>query len=417
MKNKIFYGDILYADALNQVKEYKNHYLVSSEGKVLGIYKDKPKVAGEFFNYENKLIIPGFVDLHLHAPQLPLMGYKMDLELLDWLNSYVFPLESKYQELRFAKEKYAYFVEELKKSNSCYFSIFATIHTNSTIALMKLLEKSNLISYVGKVNMDRNSPNYLIEATKESMAETNRFIELSKDFKRTKPIITPRFIPSCTDDLMEFLGSYAKANALAIQSHLDENPNEIKWVSELVPNSKSYTDAYKMFNTLNNRTIMAHSVWMTDEEIKLFKESGAYIAHSPTSNANLASGIAPIRKYLEAGLNVGLGSDIAAGNTLDMFEVMNNAIMMSKMYWRYVDNKYKPLSFKEAFYLATAGGGGFFGKVGKLDKDYDLSILVLDDTKANENYQLPSLIERLERISYSHEYELEAKFVKGERVL
>ena len=421
--SKILYGNILYSIDQNRVEEFKNQYLVIKDSLVFGIYKDFSDIPEDLKelpleNFKDKLIIPGFVDLHLHAPQFPLSGFQMDLELLDWLNSYVFPEESKYSSLEYANEHYDKFVDALKNSLSCYFSIFGTIHSNSDLLLMEKLEKSGLVSYVGKVNMDRNSPAYLIEETDESIKETLSFIAKSKGkYKNTYPIITPRFIPSCTDRLMSELGRIAKENNLSIQSHLDENPNEIKWVKELLPNSKSYTEAYSSFNCLNSRTIMAHCVWNTEDEIRLIKESGAYIAHCPTSNNNLSSGIAPIRKYLNEGLRVGLGSDIAGGHTLDMLEIMNNVIAMSKMYWRYKDQSLSPLSFKEAFYLATAGGGEYFGPVGRLMPGYEASLVVLDDSRLQDNYYLDSLTQRLERISYTKDYSLAYKLVRGKRII
>ena len=420
---KILYGDILYSLSPSEVMEYMSSYLLIDGSEVYGIYKKIEEIPEEFkgveiLNYKDKLIIPGFVDLHLHAPQFPLSGFQMDLELLEWLNSYVFPQESKYKDIEYASEKYDSFVDALKNSLSCYFSIFGTIHKNSDLLLMDKMEKSGLVSYVGKVNMDRNSPDYLIEETNESVSETLSFIEKSRDkYKNTYPIITPRFIPSCTDGLMHELGKMANEYGLNIQSHLDENPNEIAWVKELVPDSKSYTDAYRMFNCLNSKTIMAHCVWTTDPELELIKKSGCYIAHCPTSNNNLSSGIAPIRKYLTLGLNIGLGSDIAGGHTLDMLEIMNNVIAMSKMYWRYIDQNSKPLGFKEAFYLATLGGGKYFGSVGSLAKGYEASLIILDDSELQNSYKLDTLIERLERISYTKRYKMLLKLVRGNRVI
>ncbi len=420
---KILYGSILYSATPNEVKEFKNSYLVLRDDLIVGIYERASDIPSEFndailLDYRDKLIIPGFVDLHLHAPQFQITGFQMDLELLDWLNYYVFPEERKYSNLSYADKSYDSFVASLKNSLSCYFSIFGSIHKDSDLLLMDKLEESGLVSFVGKVNMDRNSPDYLTENTNTSMNETISFFEKCRGkYKNTYPIVTPRFIPSCSDALMKMLGEYAMANELPIQSHLDENPNEVSWVKELLPKSKSYTEAYKSFSCLNERTIMAHCVWNNDEELRLIKEAKAFIAHCPTSNSNLSSGIAPIRKYLDLGLNVGLGSDIAAGHTLDMLEIMDNSIEMSKMYWRYVDNKYKPISFNEAFYLATVGGGSYFGSVGRLEPGYEASILVLDDSLLQEGYYLDTLIERLERISYTKKYKLLCKLVRGKKII
>ena len=258
------------------------------------------------------------VDLHVHAPQYTFRGLGMDLELLEWLNINTFPEEAKYKNIEYAEKAYKLFVDDLKSGTTTRACIFATIHNEATLLLMELLEKSNLCTYVGRVNMDRNSSENLCESSAQtSLEETNTWILKSMEkFKKTKPILTPRFVPSCSDKLMDGLGIIQRKFHLPVQSHLSENISEVSWVKKLNPKSYCYGDAYDMFGLFggNGKTVMAHCVHSTEEEIELMKKNKVFIAHCPESNINLSSGIAPIRKYLKLGMNVGLGSDVAGGS-------------------------------------------------------------------------------------------------------
>ncbi len=276
--------------------------------------------------------------------------------------------------------------------------------------------------------MDRDCPDYLRETTLESKTETINWILESKNrnYKNTKPIVTPRFIPSVTDEMLFELKNIVKDYKTAVQSHLSENPSEIEYVKELTPYAKFYGDAYDRFNLLGRvhedntlvPTIMAHCVYSNEEEIKLLKDNQVFVAHCPSSNLNVASGIAPIKKYLDLGLNIGLGSDVAGGETESIFKQIVDAIKSSKMYYRYVDSNYKGLTFEEGFYLATLSGGKFFGKCGSFMKGYDADIVVIDDngyTNPNEF----SIINRLEKAVYFNldENHLIAKFVHGNKII
>ena len=166
------------------------------------------------------------------------------------------------------------------------------------------------------------------------------------------------------------------------------------------------------------KTVMAHCVWSTEEEVDLMNKNGVFVAHCPASNMNLSSGIAPIRKYLDKGLRIGLGTDIAAGHSDSIFRAITDAIQVSKMYYRMVDENYKPLVFSEAFYLATKGGGEFFGKVGSFEEGYEFDAVVMDDSVL-EHPQYLTLAERMERAVYLglDEKKVIAKFVVGKKIL
>jgi len=419
----ILKGDLCYSATRSELVTYKDHYVVQVDGVSQGIYSEVPEeyIHLPVYDYSGHLIVPGLIDLHVHAPQYAIRGMGMDLELLDWLNTYTFPEEAKYANKTYASMSYQYFVDELVKSATSRAVIFATIHTEPTLHLMDLLEKTGLITYVGKVNMDRNSPENLIEVdAKTSIRDTSRWIRSTKQrYHKTQPIITPRFVPTCSDELLEGLGELQRSYRLAVQSHVSENQSEIKWVKELCPDTTCYADAYDRYGLLGGEhvpTIMAHCVWSSGIEEELLKDRGVYVAHCPQSNVNLSSGIAPIRRFINHGIHVGLGSDLAGGSRTSIFRAMADAIQSSKMFWRMVDQEMKPLTVSEAFYLGTKGGGSFFGKVGSLEKGYAFDAVVVEDSIIKTAKTL-TMMERIERVIYlSDKRNIKAKYVDGVRV-
>lgn len=395
-------------------------YGVCEGGVCRGIYADIPeKYAGlPVRDCTGMLILPGLVDLHVHAPQYGFRGVGLDRELLDWLNNYTFPEESRYADAGYAREAYAIFVDDLRRSATTRAAIFATIHTDATLELMAQMEVTGLITRVGKLNMDRNAPDYYIEESAEaSLAETVRFIEESRSrFTRTQPIITPRFIPTASDELMRSLGELKRRYGLGAQSHLSENGGEIRWVAELCPWAKNYGDAYDQPGLLGPDVIMAHCIHGDADETALLKDRGVFVAHCPRSNMNVISGLAPIRMYLERGMNVGIGSDVAGGDSLSLFEEMAEAVRASKMRWQYVDREYGPLTVADALYMATRGGGAYFGKTGCFDEGYEFDAVVMDDSGIKSGMTLTDEA-RIERLIYlSGRCALRAKFCAGREI-
>lgn len=416
-------GDICYSKSITELETIEQAFLVCRDGLAEGIYKELPEEYHEIEvkDYGKQLIIPGLVDLHMHAPQYTYRGLHMDLELLDWLNRYTFPAEARYEAPEYAKETYGRFVDRMIKSATTRACIFGTIHTEATLILMELLEKSGLHTMVGKVNMDRNSPDYIREKSVKQAAEDTEYWvqEAKRRFRNTTPILTPRFTPSCSDELMAELKKIQEKYRLPFQSHLSENTGEIEWVKELCPYAEYYGQAYSHFGLFGGDcpTVMAHCIYSCDEEIRDMKEQGVYIAHCPESNMNVVAGIAPIRKYLQEGLHVGLGSDVAGGATENLFTAMMHAIQVSKLRWRLVDDTLEPLTAPEVFYLATKGGGGFFGKAGSFEKGYELDAVILDDSHIPDQAGL-TIGERLERFIYlNQETDVKAKYVAGRQVL
>ena len=396
----------------------RNGYLLIENGIIQQFFETNPDVNIKLYDYSDKLIIPGLIDLHLHAPQYSYCGTGMDLELLDWLNKYTFKEESKYNDIEYSRKNYEIFVNNLEKSATTRAVIFASIYVDSTLLLMDLIESKKIFAYVGKVGMDRNSPDYYIE--KNGKEETIRFIEecLKKNYKYVKPIITPRFTPSVSDAYMEQLGIIAKKYNLAVQSHLSENQEEIKLVKELRKNDSFYAQSYDKYGLFGNerKTVMAHCIYSNNEENDLIKKNGVYIAHCPTSNVNIITGICPASMYLRNGYNIGLGTDTAGGHTLDLLTVMRYAIQMSKMRYLLVDKEFKPLTLSEVLYIATYKGGSFFGKVGLFEKDYEFDALILDESLL-KNLKDFNISERLERFIYSSDARIEGKFIRGNKII
>lgn len=417
-------GNLIYTKEIGTLEILEQHYLVCEEGKVQGIYPELPEQLCGIPVEElgDRLIIPGLTDLHVHAPQYSFRSLNMDMELLEWLETNTFPEESKFQDLDYAKKAYGIFTENVKHSATTRACIFATIHNEATLLLMDQLEEAGIAAMVGKVNMDRNSPDYLRETSAEESAKATRaWIQAvaERHYECVQPILTPRFTPSCSDELMELLHGIQKETGLSVQSHLSENPGEIAWVQELCPWSKFYGDAYDHFGMFGGecRTIMAHCVYSGEEEIQRMKENGVFIAHCPESNTNLSSGIAPVRRYLDEQIPVGLGSDVAGGTTENLFAAMRHAIQASKLRWRLSDQSLQPLNMEEVFYLASKGGGAFFGKVGSFEPGYEFDAVILDDARL-EHPQPLNVKQRLERVIYlGDEREVAGKYVAGRKVL
>ena len=431
MKNSfVIRGNICHTPSPEALDLHERAFIVCRDGISQGVYDTLPDEYAQLplYDYGDALIFPGMVDLHIHAPQYAFRGTCMDLELMDWLNRYTFPEEEKYEDLEYAERAYGMFADALKRGATARSCIFATRHRFATELLMRLMEESGLVSYVGKVNMDREASEALTEKSAEISAyETFGWINATKDkYKNTKPILTPRFIPCCTDKLMEELREIQMAYGIPVQSHLSESPGEIDFVRSLRPNNPFYGDSYNEYDLFGKnddidtdvKTVMAHCVWSTDEEVELMRKNGVFVAHCPASNMNLTSGIAPIRRYLELGINVGIGTDVAGGHSESMFRAITDAIQVSKMYFRLVNEEYRPLVFSEALYLATKGGGAFFGNVGSFERGYELDAVVLDDSILPHPQQL-TIAERAERAVYLglDEKNITAKFVAGRKII
>lgn len=400
---KAYKGNIVYAKEHDNLAVYEDGYLLVEEGKIVDLYATYPENYEnlEVIDFKDNLIIPGFVDIHLHAPQINNLGLGVDMELLDWLNTYTFPEESKYKSLSYAEQSYKKLINMIWENGTTSSVIFGSIYNESNLLLANLFEQSGLKSYIGKVNMDRNSPDFYIENTDQSLIDTEDYINSFEKLKMVKPIITPRFVPSCTPNLMKGLGELAKKYNLKIQSHLSENRSEIDWVKELHPDCDTYLDVYEKYGLLKKgQTIMAHCVFSQGKELETLKKFDVMVAHAPMSNGNLASGIAPIKNFIDNDVSVGICSDISGGNDLSIARNLTMAETFGKLKWVEENSQSSYLNTTDYFHMATAGGGSFFGNVGTFEKGYDADFLVIDDSDLYD-FNQRTIEERLKRYLYN----------------
>lgn len=419
MTTTVLKGNIVSAPALGRLEVTEQGYLVVEDGRIAGIYPRLPEqyAAAPLHDYGDCLIVQSFADLHFHAPQYPMLGMGFDLPLLDWLERYAFPTEARFADTDYARTVYRSLASELLENGTTRVSLFSSLHRPATLVLMEELERAGIVAYVGKVNMDRNGADYLQETTEESMAETVRWLEECARFSLVKPILTPRFTPSCTDELMAFLGNLAQERGLPVQSHLSENTAEMAWVRQLHPDCQQYWQTYAKYGLWNQRTLMAHCVWCDERERAAMREAGVTAVHCGACNNNICSGTAPIRKMLDEGVKVALGSDVGGGDTPNMFDVVAAALRASKTR-RIQDDWQTPfLTVAEGWYLGTTAGAKFFGGGDGFAVGDPLHAMVLDDSQLLQPHPL-TVQERLERSVYRRQkHAVRAVWSEGRKVL
>ena len=402
---EILKGHIVHTPALGQLEIVENGYLVLEDGVIAGIYSQLPgeHADGEMHDYGDKLILQSFADMHLHAPQYPMLGMGMDLPLLDWLDTYTFPVEARFADTEYARRVYRRLANELITNGTTRVCMFSSLHTDATWVLMEELEKAGVTGFVGKVNMDRNGKEGVYqETTEESVSETLRWLE-GCHFDHVKPIITPRFTPTCSDELMAQLGKIAAEKDLYVQSHLSENRAEMAWVLELHPDCKQYWESYHKFGQWKDHTVMAHCVHSDAAERRAMREHNVVVAHCADSNINISSGVCPVRQMLDEGLWVTLGSDIAGGQQLPMYRVITTTIRSSKVRQMMDDWKTPFLTVPEGYYLGTTSGHKYFGGGDGFAVGDALHAVVVDDGNFTESTRPLSINERFERALYMME--------------
>ena len=416
---KIYKAHILFTKEKDRFEVYENGYIAVENGKVTGVSKDLAELdseGAEVIDFGDKLLIPAMNDMHVHAPQVHNQGVAMDLELLPWLQNYTFPEESKYADVEYAERMYRRFLHTQWLFGTMRSVVFGTVHTESTRKLMKLYQEAGMGAMVGKVAMNRNCPDALCEGVEAAVEGNEQIIaEFGDADGLVRPIITPRFVPSCTPELLKACGELAAKYLLPVQSHLSENTSEIAWVQDLEKESASYGDAYYRYGLFGQTpTIMAHCVWTSGSELELMKRNKVMVAHCPTSNFNLSSGMAPLRTFLDEGLPIGLGSDISGGHDLNMFRMLVYAIQVSKMHYQ-LDHDKAFLTLSEVFWIATKSAGSFFGKVGSFEPGYEFDALVIDDSVLYPAEY--SLQHRLERFIYlGDDRQIVHRFCRGQEI-
>ncbi|CAO3611155.1 unnamed protein product [Cunninghamella blakesleeana] len=395
----VYYGNFIHSLSINELEFVEDGVIVVDNGIIVHVEHSVKDIEAllktlPHDNYKlnrlekSQFLTPGFVDTHAHAPQFVFSGSGMELQLLEWLDKFVFPCESAFKDENHAINTYTKVVGRFLRNGTTTCSWFATIHLEACKRLVDVIETLGQRAYVGKVNMDQNSPDFYIENTQDSLDRTKAFIEYTqnKPGDLITPVITPRFAITCSSTLMNGLSSLANQYKVPIQTHLCENPDEIEFTCSLFPESTSYTNIYDDHGLLGPDSYMAHCVHMTDEEIDLLATRKTGIAHCANSNFSLHSGLCDVRRFLAKGVKVGLGTDVAGGFAPSILDAIRSSFFASKtikvLERDHNNNKdYAYLQPTELFYLATLGGAQVLNlqdKIGNFTKGKYFDALWID---------------------------------------
>ncbi len=395
----ILHGNIIHAPSFGTLETIPDGYLILEDGVLRALSPVLPAqyASCPVTDYGDGLILPSFADLHLHAPQYPMLGMGMDLPLMEWLSAYTFRTEARFADPEYARRICRQLARDLITSGTTRVAMFSSCHTAATLILMEELEKAGVTGYVGKVNMDRSS-GPVQEDTVRSVAETLRWLDGCQDFHLVSPIITPRFVPSCTNELLAGLGTLARERGLPVQSHLSESAGEVELVAQLHPDCARYWEIYNKYGLWKERTLMAHCVLSDPREQEAMAEAGVWAVHCAASNVNLCSGTAGVRALLNRGVHVALGSDIAGGDQLAMNRVIVDSIRASKL--RQMETGEPFLTMPEAYYLGSSAGHIYFGGGAGFQTGCKLHAVVVNDARLPEPARELNLAERFERAVY-----------------
>lgn len=349
-------------------------FIAVDAGRIIAVGPWTAHPAGEIIELGRQgLISPGFIDTHLHAPQLEMIG-SYGGHLLEWLNRYTFPTEAKFADPEYARRGAQAFFAELLRNGTLCALVFSTIHAEATDIFFEEAERTGFRGIIGKTMMDRNAPAYLLENPSDSYEQSRTLLKKWHKRGLLHYAVTPRFAPTSTPELLEAAGALTKEFPdVYVQTHISENRSEVQWVHELFAEAE-YADVYDRYGLLGSRTVLAHGVHLTEEELDLLHRRDARIAHCPNSNLFLGSGLFRLHDVLEAGVLVGLGTDIGAGTTPSMFAAMADAYKVQQ-----VQNI--SLSPYQLWYLATLGGAralSMENETGSLETGKSADFLVLD---------------------------------------
>jgi guanine deaminase len=380
-----------------------------------------------------QFVIPGFVDLHVHAPQYPQLGEALDVPLEVWLGKYTFPLEARYADLDFARERYTQLVKDLLRGGTTTALYFATVHREASVLLAEICLDKGQRGLVGKVAMDdaTSCPDYYRDASPvAAVADTRAFIEDVRalpDNDRVLPVVTPRFIPACTDETLEGLGQLVAECGCHVQTHCSESD----WAHQhaITRYGKTDSEALDGFGLMTRKTVLAHSVFLTDADMALVKARGAGVAHCALSNTYFANAVFPLRRALDKGLHIGLGTDISGGPSGSMLEACRATVAVSRQLDTGVDPELPQdgrgvagsrVDMRTAFHLATAGGGVALDlAVGLFRPGYQADAIVVNPAAADGSVRLfgADPLDHLEQILYTASLANLAQIhVSGERV-
>ncbi|MBU3557841.1 guanine deaminase [Polynucleobacter sp. Ross1-W9] len=384
-------GGVLYftdnpAKTQDAYRYFEDGVLYVEGGRVLeaGNYKDLRSKYGtaRIVDYSGRLIIPGFIDTHVHYPQSEMMAAYGD-QLLDWLNNYTFPTERQFSDPAHASKIAKLFLDQAISNGTTTALVFATVSPVSVDAFFAESEKRNLRMISGKVLMDRNAPDYLIDTPKSGYMQSKALIEKWHNKGRLSYAVTPRFVPTSSPEQLALAGKLANDYpGVYVHTHVAENKAEVAWVQELFPERRSYLDVYDHYGLVTSHSIFAHGIYLNQQDMSVLSNKGGSIAFCPTSNLFLGSGLFNLAAANRANVKVGLGTDIGAGTSLSILETMNEAYKATQLRKAFADDpsSVKPLDPMQSLYLATLGGARALSlddKIGWFKPGMEADFLVL----------------------------------------
>jgi guanine deaminase len=367
-------SDPFAGDAESSFVSHDDGYLAIDGGRIRAVGPWAQHPEGEIVELgPGHLITPGFFDTHLHAPQLEMIG-SYGGHLLEWLNRYTFPTEAKFADSRYAAMIAEAFFSELLRNGTLCALIFSTIHRGATDAFFAEAERRGFRGIIGKTMMDRNAPDPLLENPRDSYEQSRELLIKWHNRGLLRYAITPRFAPTSTPELLKVAGDLKREFPDAyVHSHISENKAEVTWVQQLFPEAE-YADVYDRYGLLDERTVLAHGVHLTAEELDLLSRRRTRISHCPNSNLFLGSGLFRLHHVLRSGVVVGLGTDIGGGTTPSMFTAMSDAYKVQQV-------QGVALSPIELWYLGTLGGARALSlaeETGSLEAGKSADFLIID---------------------------------------
>ena len=325
-----------------------DHWLLIEDGRIAAVQAQAPGADWPRADHAGRLVLPGFVDTHVHSPQLDVIG-SYGSELLDWLNTYTFPAERRYADAAVAQQGAALFLDALLAHGTTAAVVFPTVHKVSADALFAAAAERGMRLIAGKVLMDRHAPDGLRDDVEQAEADCRELIARWHGRDRLAYAVTVRFAPTSTPAQLAMAGRLCAEDAtLYMQTHVAENRDEVRWVRELFPEARSYLDVYARAGLLHGRSVLAHGIWLDDTDRAVLREAGAQIAHSPSSNLFLGSGLFGWREAEAAGAAVTLASDVGGGTSLSMLRTMADAYKVQAM-------AHQRLTAWKALHAATRG--------------------------------------------------------------
>lgn len=351
--------------------------LVVEQGRVQSIGPASTLLPGlniPVHHFPDHLIVPGFIDCHIHFPQTEMIAAYGE-QLLSWLNHYTFPTETKFSETDYAAGVAKFFLDELLRNGTTTAMVFGTVHPASVNAFFTAAQERGLRMIAGKVLMDRNAPLQLCDSPEQGYWESRDLIARWHGVDRLQYAITPRFAITSSEEQLQRAGDLlAEFPTVYLQTHLAENASEVAMVKTLFPAARHYLDVYEKFGLLGRRSVFAHGVHLCDEQCERLARAGSAVAHCPTSNLFLGSGLFDMAKLQSFGVRIGLGTDIGAGTSFSLFRTLDEAYKIQQLRGAALD----PL---QALYLATLGGARALGlddKIGNFLPGKEADFIVLD---------------------------------------